>query len=1080
MKSTAWHDALVAAFCVRNGIVDDEAATHIRRALRETERGNENKHAGKDGDGSSSGARKPSTTTSENEALGRSPAMPVAARLPPSPRGPRPATTAANFMSSLALDLGVAPPLGKPLTYCWGLGYFHQLGSAAFKGTDTYSPVLTDFDTGQNVNVESGDTALQRPGIQKNSLEGADIVESLRQRYARCYPATRSVSCGSTFSACIDVHGNLYQWGRCLQEVLPSATRVWDIHKGAVPPISVSGANRKFFDGSKRSSMGTTRGPTPGASSHDRREYLSPILASTYDPPYSPRPSLTMPIRAVQISCGRKHAGMVDSMGRCHTWGCGFFGRLGLGDELSRKRPTWVSALRVPGSVPRSSEGGSWDEMNDNKPMTLAMLRRAPEVANHGVENDETVTRIACGGAHTLVVTSWGRVFAWGFNRVGQCGAGVLPLGQRECDGERRRESNSFKRTEEGLDGLQVFGVSSKGLAASPSRQTPPPPPPRPSQRPPPPPPKPIGSSTASVLTILAPRRIPGLGPPLPPSSKSNLTKAPDPFATVEWGPVKDVAAGRFHSAAVLAGSGRLVTWGSASDGRLGHNGPFEQQQKGGQPVPSGTAALPANRSTSGLVRFTFVPREVLYYRRQLCVLQICLGDRHCVALESVPLVHAREGVSEGNIGGAEASRSKQGKTRVLTWGHGSLGQLGHGSRFERNLAAPKVVAALRRVEVRRIAAGGDCSLAVDIHGRLFAWGDNESGALGLMDEYRKSALPSSNVESADGSRKESASRNKFGLLCQGLNLSCIPVPRPSHVMVSGLLSSQHLFVESGCSYPLLWPLDRVMSMDCGGGHTVAVIRQAQILPKPAQNTASRQMSNRKKVSSQLLSRHSQRPRSIQRSPRGISPPPCPSSPVRRSAVAPPLPESAHPASPTSLSKISMAPPLPPGQAGKDGSGLRATDTKPLDQSIRAPNTERYPRFGAPNSRLVFSQTNQSGSSKVDFNGQRVNKSHHAYRLRALSMCRNNRYNELKHLLEDTEKEGISSRDFADIVDEHGNTLLLVAAQNGLKRICKLLMRHHVGDLDRVNAQGKGVLFYCQLYGHTDLGNYLREKGAKI
>ena len=53
-------------------------------------------------------------------------------------------------------------------------------------------------------------------------------------------------------------------------------------------------------------------------------------------------------------------------------------------------------------------------------------------------------------------------------------------------------------------------------------------------------------------------------------------------------------------------------------------------------------------------------------------------------------------------------------------------------------------------------------------------------------------------------------------------------------------------------------------------------------------------------------------------------------------------------------------------------------------------------------------------------------------------------------------------------IDEHGNTLLLVAAQNGLKRISKLLIRHNIGDLDRVNKQGR-VSFFTANYMATKI-----------
>ena len=94
----------------------------------------------------------------------------------------------------------------------------------------------------------------------------------------------------------------------------------------------------------------------------------------------------------------------------------------------------------------------------------------------------------------------------------------------------------------------------------------------------------------------------------------------------------------------------------------------------------------------------------------------------------------------------------------------------------------------------------------------------------------------------------------------------------------------------------------------------------------------------------------------------------------------------------------------------------------------------------------------------------------------ALSLCRHNRYDDLVQMMDASD---VSSGDWSSIADAHGNTMLLVAAQNGLKRICKLLLRRGAADVRVVNAQGKGVLHYCQLYGHVQLGEYLRGKGAE-
>ena len=66
---------------------------------------------------------------------------------------------------------------------------------------------------------------------------------------------------------------------------------------------------------------------------------------------------------------------------------------------------------------------------------------------------------------------------------------------------------------------------------------------------------------------------------------------------------------------------------------------------------------------------------------------------------------------------------------------------------------------------------------------------------------------------------------------------------------------------------------------------------------------------------------------------------------------------------------------------------------------------------------------------------------------------------------------------FIDVKDEHGNTLLLLAAQQGSKRIVKSLLRRGA-NIHSQNEQGNSVLHYCYEYGHVALAEYLQSKGA--
>eukprot|EP00657_Telonema_sp_P-1_P007490 TRINITY_DN27391_c0_g1_i2.p1 TRINITY_DN27391_c0_g1~~TRINITY_DN27391_c0_g1_i2.p1 ORF type:complete len:190 (-),score=43.22 TRINITY_DN27391_c0_g1_i2:292-861(-) len=85
------------------------------------------------------------------------------------------------------------------------------------------------------------------------------------------------------------------------------------------------------------------------------------------------------------------------------------------------------------------------------------------------------------------------------------------------------------------------------------------------------------------------------------------------------------------------------------------------------------------------------------------------------------------------------------------------------------------------------------------------------------------------------------------------------------------------------------------------------------------------------------------------------------------------------------------------------------------------------------------------------------------------SKGRNNRYEEVE--------QSILTGFSPNSVDRHGNTLLMIACQNGLKRIAKLVLRHGV-DMNMSNNRGHTALHYCFQYGYETLGEYLITKGA--
>jgi len=88
----------------------------------------------------------------------------------------------------------------------------------------------------------------------------------------------------------------------------------------------------------------------------------------------------------------------------------------------------------------------------------------------------------------------------------------------------------------------------------------------------------------------------------------------------------------------------------------------------------------------------------------------------------------------------------------------------------------------------------------------------------------------------------------------------------------------------------------------------------------------------------------------------------------------------------------------------------------------------------------------------------------------ALAAVSSGDYEKLEALVDD-QKININA------MDDFGNTLLILDAQQGSKRIIKFLLRRGA-NINMQNFAGNTVLHYAYAYNHDDLGHYLESKGA--
>ncbi|KAL7500015.1 hypothetical protein ACHAWT_007970 [Skeletonema menzelii] len=85
----------------------------------------------------------------------------------------------------------------------------------------------------------------------------------------------------------------------------------------------------------------------------------------------------------------------------------------------------------------------------------------------------------------------------------------------------------------------------------------------------------------------------------------------------------------------------------------------------------------------------------------------------------------------------------------------------------------------------------------------------------------------------------------------------------------------------------------------------------------------------------------------------------------------------------------------------------------------------------------------------------------------------------VKSCEEDTLKEVLDCEGDLDINtrDQHGNTLFILACQQGSKKLAKFLLRRG-SDMNAQNHAGNTALHYLNEYNHTNLADWLVRKGA--
>ncbi|KAI5590336.1 hypothetical protein BDE02_04G000300 [Populus trichocarpa] len=197
-------------------------------------------------------------------------------------------------------------------------------------------------------------------------------------------------------------------------------------------------------------------------------------------------------------------------------------------------------------------------------------------------------------------------------------------------------------------------------------------------------------------------------------------------------GKIRCISTSGTHTAAVTE-SGEVYTWGrEEGDGRLGLGPGRGPNEGGGLSIPCKVKTLPvpvATVSCGGFFTMMLTEEGQIWNWGANSNYELGRGDKvggwrpkPIPSLEDVRIIQI--------AGGGYHCLALTDEGKVLSWGFGGHGQLGHSSIQSQKI--PAVIDALADQHVIYIACGGSSSAAITDKGKLYMWGNAKDSQLGI------------------------------------------------------------------------------------------------------------------------------------------------------------------------------------------------------------------------------------------------------------------------------------------------------------------------------------------------------------